>query len=138
MPARIVRSHSPALPLLYTSPTAASPRVVSREFWSGIQRHAGRDGVAACSRHQLSTANTHTRQDPAHLARLGIACLTACCPSPIWVSAAWCSLARPKVQTELVRLLTEVDIDSADAARHFALPFYAAEVFCIGATELDK
>lgn len=48
------------------------------------------------------------------------------------------SLARPKVQAELVRLLTEVNFESADAARHFALPFYAAEVFCIGATEVDR
>ncbi|KAL8451001.1 hypothetical protein Emed_002211 [Eimeria media] len=47
-------------------------------------------------------------------------------------------LTQPKVQTELVRLLTEVEFDAADAARHFALPFYAAEVFCIGATELDR
>ncbi|KAL8447395.1 hypothetical protein Emag_004366 [Eimeria magna] len=47
-------------------------------------------------------------------------------------------LTQPMVQTELVRLLTEVEFDAADAARHFALPFYAAEVFCIGATELDR
>ncbi|KAL8272086.1 hypothetical protein Esti_004021 [Eimeria stiedai] len=47
-------------------------------------------------------------------------------------------LTQPRVQTELVRLLTEVEFDAADAARHFALPFYAAEVFCIGATELDR
>lgn len=49
-----------------------------------------------------------------------------------------CSLSRSQVQAELVRLLTEVHFDSADAARHFALPFYAAEVFCIGASDLDR
>ncbi|KAL8432917.1 hypothetical protein Efla_006718 [Eimeria flavescens] len=47
-------------------------------------------------------------------------------------------LTQPDVQTELVRLLTEVEFDATDTARHFALPFYAADVFCLGAPELDR